>query len=131
MLDSKFNWKCCIVKMLKMLWKCCIDNPEIAMSNSECLHHINSTMSNSQHCTKVASTLNSKFTSEGIMNVVMAMSTQFCNCTIKFTTFSGGRYYGVAPTLCQLSKECGLWRLFLVSWQSKTSVTLPQNYEKV
>lgn len=76
-----------VAAVLHQLWivgstqRCC--NVEIATSDSQPLHKIDITTSNSQRYANVASTLDSKF-----------------------TTSSGRRYYDVAPTLHQLFKEC-------------------------
>ena len=81
-------------------------NVEIATSNLKCLHNLNTTTSNSQRCTtNVTSKLDSKFTSQHIMDVPMAMSIQLCNHNIKFVTSSRSRYYAVELMLRQLSKE--------------------------
>ena len=42
-------------------------------------HNVSTTASNSKRCTKIAATLDNKFTSQHIMDVVMAMSIHLCN----------------------------------------------------
>ena len=100
----------CIISLTHgVLWmlyrqRCC--NVEIATSKLKCLHNLNTTTSNSQRCTtNVTSKLDSKFTSQHIMDVPMAMSIQLCNHNIKFVTSSRSRYYAVELMLRQLSKE--------------------------
>ena len=53
--------------VLRMLyWQPCC-NVEIGTANSQRLHNVDTMASNSQRCTDVASTLDSKFTSKHIM----------------------------------------------------------------
>ena len=74
---------------------------EITTSNPQCLCNVDTMKSNSTF----ASTFDSKFTSQHIMDVVMATSIQRGNRNVKFATTSRRRYYEVAPKLHQLCKE--------------------------
>ena len=53
--------------------------------------------------------LDSKFTSQNIMNYLMAASLQRPNGNLKFKTSFRRRYYEVVPTLRQLCKEHQTW----------------------
>ena len=59
----------------------------------------------------VASTLDSKFASQNIIDVVMATLIQHSKLNVKFTTSSQRRYYDVLPTLCQVCEECQMWTI--------------------
>ena len=72
-------------------------------------------MSNLQHRTDVASTLDSKLTSQYIMDAVMVTSMQSWNPYVEFTTSSRRRYYDVAPTLHQFWEEHQMW-IIVVVW---------------
>ena len=69
---------------------------------------LDTTGSNLQCMSNVAITLDSKFTSQYIMDVVMAASIQRWNRDVIFTR-SRRLYYDVAPTLRQLCKERQMW----------------------
>ena len=90
-----------------LYWTCCC-KVEIKTSNSQRLHKVNATTTNSQRYTNVASLFDSKFTSQHIMVVV---SIQHCNNNVKFTTSLRRRYYYVAPTLHQFCEERKMWTL--------------------
>ena len=56
-------------------------------------------MLNLQCYTNLVLTLDSKFTSQYIMDVVIATSIQRCKRNVKSITYSKRWYYDVAPTL--------------------------------
>ena len=64
-------------------------------------HNVSTTASNSKRCTNITATLDSKFTSQHIMDVVMARSIHLCNRN----SMSQRLYYDVAQALRQLCKE--------------------------
>ena len=83
---------------IPLMKRCC--NIEITTSVSQRLLNVDTTKSNLECSANVASTLDRKFTSQYIMDVVMTTSVQRWNYDVKFTTF-----YDAAPTLPQHYKE--------------------------
>ena len=79
--------------------RCC--NVTVATSNSELFHNADTMTSN----------LESKFTSQHIIKVLMATLIHRCIHNVKFPTFSRYRYCDVAPTLHLLFKECQMWTI--------------------
>ena len=82
------------------LQRCC--NVGITESSSQRLRNVGTTTSNLKCCANFASTLDSKFTLQYIMDVAMTTSIKCGNRDVKFTMSSRRRYYDVALALCRL-----------------------------
>ena len=94
-----------------MYYGCCSDSVFATLKSQRQIHNVDTTTPNSQRCTNVTSMLDSKFTSQHIVDVVMLTPTQRCNCNVKFTTSFRRWCYNVAPTLHQLCEERKMWNI--------------------
>ena len=123
MLHGKFNQRC----TMNIYWQCCCNN-EITGSSSQRLHNVDTTNPNWQHCSKVASTVDSKFIPHHIIDdvpLIISFITDDCNRDFKFSTFFRRRYYGIATALCQLCEKRQMWTI------QSHMVTFPQPCLKV
>ena len=81
-----------------------------------------------QQCSKVASTVDSKFIPHHIIDdvpLIISLIIDDCNRDFKFSTFFRRRYYGIATTLCQSCEKRQMWTI------QSHMVTFPQPCLKV